>query len=312
VITGVCQENIVIRDKRLTLTGAATPGRHGINGVAPLTDALRIEHSIPGSQQNIILGTFVQGLTISNPHSTCVRIKYQSYVEMTDVEASGCGTGGATGIWVEDGSYFGGARMQLHSNLRGLGAAYQSRASCFECALNGNVDWAASSLEHSTVSLHMSAVSGDNGLEARNFSSIDIRCDIPASGHACSLDATELAGVAESSSTMAFYKAGDFGGYFQALDRSEAQLDGAWQQSNPGINTIDGGSSLRVESLSGASRLMGHTDVTGFSHALIYGSDTVLDGSLTCDQGGDAWVAPEIDLSAPGYTISGCDLAPIP
>jgi hypothetical protein len=55
---------------------------------------------------------------------------------------------------------------------------------------------------------------------------------------------------------------------------------------------------------------MGHTDVTGFSHALIYGSDTVLDGSLTCDQGGNAWVEPGINLT--GYTITGCALAPTP
>jgi hypothetical protein len=315
-ITGICQENIVIRDKRLTLVGASTPGPHGITGVAPLTDALHIQHGISESQQNVETGTVVQGLTISNPHFTCVRITFQSLVEMTDVKASDCGAGAATGIWVQEGSRFFGLRLTLNNNLRGFGATQYSRAICEECDLNGNVNWAASSWDHSTVSLLDSAVNGTRGLQANQYSYIDIDCPSVVSEHVCHLNATAIAGQVFGYSTVAFYGAGEFSGRFQAFDRSQVQLLGARQQSGS-PNLLFGNSSLRVEPFFDgeneveSSRLQGETQVNEFSQAVLHGDSTVLDGSLFCSEGGDASVDGAVDLTG-GAVIDGCDHAPTP
>lgn len=89
------------------------------------------------------------------------------------------------------------------------------------------------------------------------------------------------------------------------------QLLGA-RQLSVGTNNIDGESSLRVEPFTGNSQVVGHTEVSGFSHALFLDGSTVLGvgGSLNCSAAGDAWVDPAIDLVTPGYTITNCDHAP--
>jgi hypothetical protein len=301
-ITGVCMTNIVIRDKALTLTGATAPGPHGITGVAANTDGVRIENS---------RGTHLEGLVISNPLFTGVRIRFFSEVTMTDCEVSDNFAGSATGIWVQESSTFDGTRLRLDGDLHGLGAYGNSRARCYECDINASTSWAVYSLTHSSVTLLDSEVTGNRGLLAADNSYADIDCEWYSSGHACSLTATQTAGTAAGLSAVRFLESGDFDGRLLASDRSEVGLVGARQVSTAANNRIDSGSSLRVEpGESGSSRLMGHTDVTGFSHALFYGAGTVLEGSLTCSAGGDAWVEPGINLTAPGYAISGCDHAP--
>lgn len=297
-ISGICMGNIVIRDKGLTLIGTG-PGPNGITGTAANTDGVRIESS---------RGTHFEGLVISNPLFTGMRIRFHSQVTMTDCEVSGSSGGAATGIWVQEGSAFDGLRLRLDNNLRGLGAVQHARAFCRECDLNGNASFAATATQNAVLSLLDSAVSGNRGINAIEHSYIDIDCLSHVSAHACSLSAANLAGLASGQSTVVFYDAGDFNGRFLAADRSRVHLFGARQQSNPGANLVDDGSSLRVEPFSSDSRLMGHTDVTGFSNALFYGAGTELDGSLSCDGGGDAWVEPGIDQS--GFTIAGCDHAP--
>ena len=299
-ITGVCMTNIVIRDNALTLTGAATPGPHGITGVAASTDGVAIENS---------RGTRLEGLVISNPLFTGVRIRFFSQVTMTDCDVSNISAGSATGIWVQESSTFDGTRLRLDGDLHGLGATGNSRAWCYECDINGSTSWAVYSLSHSSISLLDSEVTGNRGLLAADASSADIDCASLGSGHACSLAATQSAGSAAGLSTVRFYESGDFDGRLLASDRSEVGLVGARQVSTAANNRIDSGSSLRVEpGASGFSSLIGHTEVTGFSHALFYGASTELAGSLTCSAGGDAWVEPGIILT--GYAIAGCDHAP--
>jgi len=299
-ITGVCMANIVIRDKALTLAGAAAPGPHGITGVAANTDGVRIENS---------RGTRLESLVISNPVFTGVRIRYFSEVTMTDCEVSNTSAGSATGIWVQESSTFNGTRLLLDGDLHGLGAIGNSRAWCYECDITDSTSWAVYSVSHSSISLLDSVVTGNRGLLAAEASSADIDCASAGSGHACSLAPTGVAGSAAGLSTVRLYESGDFDGRLLASDRSEVGLVGARQMTAAANNRIDSGSSLRVEpGASGSSGLTGHTDVTGFSHALFYGSSTVLDGSLTCSAAGDAWVEPGIVLTA--YAIGGCDHVP--
>lgn len=302
-INGICSENIVIRDKGLTMIGAASGGPHGITGVAADTDAVLIEDS---------RSTHLEDLTISNPLFTGVRIVVNSEVTMTDCNVSDAGSGiqgRSTGIWVQGSSNFTGTRLTLNNNRNGL-AALQSRAFCRECDFNGNTRFAGFATQNALVSLLDSEVDGALGIAADFQSYIDIDCLSHVSAHPCSLDATGTAGVAAYGSSVVFYDAGPFSGSIEAYGGSQAQVLGAQQQSNPGGNGIDGGSMLHVEPFSDSSRLMGTTHVSGFSHALFRDGTTVLDGSINCDSGGDAWADPAIGLGS--VVISGCDHAPDP
>lgn len=301
-ITGICMENILIRDKALTLMGAANGGPHGITGVTANTDGVRIESS---------RDTVLKNLVISNPLFGGVRIRYHSTVEMSDCEVSNSFAGAGTGIWVESGSRFIGTRLRLDDNLRGLGAAQQSRAFCFECDLNDNVQWAATATQNSVISLLDSVVTGVRGINAQEQSYIDIDCASHVSPHACSLAPTSIAGQALWQSTVGFYEAGDFHGRVEASDRSKAHLIGARQQSIAGDNGIEDESSLNVgPGATGNSRLMGTTNLNGFSRAQMADASTVLDGSLNCESGSDAWVDPAVDLLTPGFTFNNCEHAP--
>jgi hypothetical protein len=301
-ISGICMGNITIRDKALTLSGIGA-GPNGITGTAANIEAVLVEYS---------RGTVLTGLTISNPHFTCIRIRFHSEVQMFDSNVSGCFAGAATGIWAQEGSTFTGTRLQLDNNLRGLGAFQDSRAWCYECDLNNNVRWAASSWNGSQVSLLDSAVTGISGLDARDHSYIDLDCLSHVSSHACSLSVSQRAGFAYTGARVVFYECGDFQGRVEAYEKAIVQLYGARQQAiQNGGNWVDTEASLRVEpGETGNAKLVGSTHINGFSHALFYGSGTELDGSLNCDSGGDAWVEPGIDLVTPGYTINGCDHAP--
>ena len=89
------------------------------------------------------------------------------------------------------------------------------------------------------------------------------------------------------------------------VDKSEGWLLGARQQAIGWKNTVDDGSSLKIEpGVTGNSKLLGTTDVAGFSHVLVINGGTVLDGHMNCVSGGDAFIDMGNDLSA--FTANGC------
>jgi hypothetical protein len=312
-ITGVCLGNFRIDRKDLTLMGASTAGPHGIQGVAADIAGLFISRSDK---------TSMQGLSFLNGADGGVLIDY-SNVSMTDCTVS---NNAGRGISVHQSSFFGGLRLQINDNASsGLVVINQSRADCVECALNGNSSYAAQSNFGSALTLWESVVSGKNGLYTGWHSWLDIDCSasFPATLD-CSLHATQVALRAFEDSTVAIYAAGDFDGALMADGDSKVQLVGARQQSTgwksetdhaPRSNSVSNGSSLRVDpwdnTVAGSSRLMGITNVSEFSHALLYadsaGGDSALVGALNCGSGGDAWMDAGVDLTA--GSITGCDHA---
>jgi hypothetical protein len=319
-ISGICVGNYRIDGKDLTLVGAATTGPHGIKGVATDVAGLVISRSN---------NTVLQNLSFSDGAFWGVRAEYSLFT-MSNCTVS---RNAHNGVNVSNSSRLDGDHLLFEGNARGaLFAGGGSYADCLECDFNGNLRFAAVSDSNSLVTLLDSVVTGRSGIASSNHSYIDIDCASFATSHDCSLHMNEVAGQAVTGSTMAFYGAGDFWGQILAWDRSEAQVLGARQlstgvirdasnpnpNSNPRSNEISSGSSLRVEAWGtidegGSSRLMGITNVTEFSHALLYGAAsggiTVLVGALNCDSAGDAWVDDAgVDLTA--GSINGCELFP--
>jgi hypothetical protein len=323
-ITGICPGNFRIDGKDLTLVGARAPGPHGIDGVAADTAALIISRSN---------NTHLENLSISDSALHGVLALY-SFVSMSNCTVS---RNGWNGINVSNSSRLEADHLLLEANVRGaFFAGGGSYASCMECDFNGNLRFAAVSTSNSVVTLLDSAVTGRSGIASSNHSYIDIDCQSfdDTTPHDCSLHVNETAGTASAGSTVVFYGAGDFWGQVQASEHSVAQLLGARQLSTgvlrdasntnpnatPRSNEISSGAELRVEPLDGTvagrSQLMGTTNVSEFSHALLYGTAPVgpgaisaLVGSLNCMSGGDAWVDAEgVDLT--NGSINDCDHAP--
>lgn len=314
-LTGICLGNYRIDGKDLTLTGAAIAGPHGIQGVATDTAGLVISRSNK---------TVLQNLSFSDGAWQGVRAEYSQFT-MSNCTVS---RNAHNGVNVAHSSRLDGDHLLFEANVRSaLGAGGGSYADCLECDFIDNLRWAAFSNSNSLVTLLDSVVTGRNGLQSSSHSYIDIDCASFETTHPCSLNAAQLAGLAFEDSVLAFYGAGNFWGQVVADGRSEAQLLGASQQSTgqanpptnvtPRSNSISGGASLQVAPYDDgvapplASRLMGTTNVSGFSHALLYGEggSTVLDGSLNCDSAGDAWKDAFVVLAA-GASINGCEHAP--
>jgi hypothetical protein len=314
-ITGVCPGNFRIDGKDLTLLGGKSPGPHGIQGIASDTAALVISRSN---------NTHLENLSISDGAWQGVHA-YYSFFSMSNCTVS---RNAHNGINASNGSRLDGDHLLLEGNARGaLFAGGGSYASCLECDFNGNLRFAAVADGGSLVTLLDSVVTGRSGIASSNYSYIDIDCLSFPTSHPCSLHMNEIAGQSFTGGTVAFYGAGDFWGQVQAYDRSEAQLVGARQLSTgvirddsnpnpnptPRSNQIGSNSSLRVEPLEDvvveSSQLTGTTNVSEFSHALLYGDSTVLAGTLNCGSAGDAIVEASVDL-APGASINGCEHAP--
>ena len=310
-IVGVCNENVRIERKRVTLRGQNPGAVDGIQGVATDRPALLIAYTE---------GAVIDNLSISNGPLTGVGISF-SQVVMSNCRVD---SNGGSGINVSAASLFNATDMSLsHNTGRGLSSNRSSAAFCVRCTLDGNGGFAAQSSLDSIISVQNSVITGARGLAASTGSYVDLDCvSVPGAG-ACGLTATLRAGQAVDRGTVAFYGTQDFSGQILVFDRSHVFLYGARQLgtgTGPGGGTLGNGLGEMSTLLAGPyddgesppqeSQLKGRTDVSGFSRALITGG-TVIDGDLECSSAGDAWIDLGVTVTA-GGAITGCENATTP
>ena len=168
----------------------------------------------------------------------------------------------------------------------------------------------------SLLSLLDSVVTGNRGIGAEVGSYADIDCLTEDTAFPCSLHVTRTAGFASLESTAAL--TGQFAGQVFATDRGEIQFFGAQQTStgidqagNPLPNVLEAHSNLVAapDFVTGTqqSQLKGHTQVSGFSRALLIDATTV-NGTLACDSAGDAW--KDAGVIVTGGPVTGCEHVP--
>jgi hypothetical protein len=289
-ISGICDENVLIEDKRLTLIGAEDGGPHGIQGDEPVP-AVEVLRSRDFRMEN---------LSVSNGPDRGI-VAEESKVSLVDCEVS---DNGSTAISASDSSELWALRMTITGNGgSAFGVNYFSIGFCDECEITGNSRWVAYANRFSLTSIRDSVASGRLGLSSSSNSYIDLDCRSLVTGHDCALDITGRAGHAVYDSYLSFYSAGDFNGQVKADNRSKAELVGA-RQVSPGFSGGDENDVLQQ------SRLTGDTNLEGFSRALLR-DESVLDGTLNCGSGSDAWADSGVVLEI-GASINGCASAPAP
>ncbi|HVF58412.1 MAG TPA: right-handed parallel beta-helix repeat-containing protein [Thermoanaerobaculia bacterium] len=308
-VRGLCNENVQIQRKRLTLHGL-DPATDGIRGVAPdppAVAALHVWYANGGLVENL-------SFTDTSPGGVGLALGYSFF------EARNCRMVGnpANGVRVSLSSVFFGTEVTLaDSGGAGLLVQRSSEAFCTGCRLENNAGFAADARFGSLLTLLDGVVTGSRGLRAVNQSYADIDCVTEDTAYPCSLNVTRTAGLAIGESTVSPYGAGPFAGQLVAFDHGEIYVYGAQQTStgvgpsgNPLPNTFEHFSTLVVEQAfetGEQSQLKGHTQVSGFSRALLRDATTV-NGTLACDSAGDAWKDPGVIVT--GGPVTGCEHVP--
>lgn len=309
-VRGICQENVEIRGKQVTLRGA-DPLLDGIEGVAG---------SSTGAALAILYvdGVRLEDLSISGSPAIGVGM-WLSHVTMAGCHVAGNAGGG---VHVSSSSFLIADGLIVTGNARGLQAQHGGNAFCIGCTFADHTGFAALALRGGLLSLLASTVTGRDGVAASGDSYADIDCfSEAATGHPCAMSVTRRAVFAGNGATSALFGAGDFTGQVVADDRGHVFVFGA-RQTAPGKN-LDGAdlpnvvanlatlwATPLVDEAVHPSRLMGHTNVDGFGRALL-DDTTEIDGQVTCARAGDAWAGPGVVLT-PGSTIVDCEHAPPP
>ena len=301
-VRGLCNENVQIHRKRLTLHGLdpATDGVRGTAPVAPAVAAVHVWYSV---------GVHVENLSFSDtsPGGVGLAAGYST------ITAHNCRMAGSSsnGVRVSLSSVFIGTEVTLaDSGGAGLLVQRNSQAFCTGCRLENNAGFAADARFGSLLTLLDGVVTGNRGLRASTESYADIDCVTEDTAYPCSLNVTGTAGFAIGQSTVSPYGAGPFAGRLVAFDRGEIYVYGAQQTSTGPNNTFEHFSTLVVEQAfetGEQGQLKGHTQVSGFSRALLRDATTV-DGTLACDSAGDAW--KDAGVTVTGGPVTGCEHVP--
>lgn len=311
-VRGLCNENVRIEGRRLTLRGA-DPAADGIRGVAadpPATAALEVWYS------GLV---HLENLSIRHSGGIGLGLWY-SGAEVRNCDVTGNAT---IGLHVSSGSFLDGTELEISGNGRqGLNVQRNALAFCRGCRLENNATWAAVANFGGLLSVLDGVITGGRGIQALNGSYADIDCVSEDNPYPCSLNVTAVAAFAINNSTAATWGAGPFAGQLAAFDRGEIYVYGAQQTStgvgptgNPRPNFFDYSSTLVVEphfdaaGVGHQSQLAGSTHINTFSRALLI-DGSAINGTLSCASAGDAWADAGVTVS--GAAISGCEHVPPP
>ena len=312
-IKGICNENVRIERKQVTLRGV-DPTLDGIRGVAATP-------SVPGLSIFYSDGVVIQDLSISDGPAVGVGM----FFSQVTMERCRIANNASTGMNVSSASFLNALELTISNNVgRGLNVQRGAITFCTGCTLTDNVSNAAFATLNGTLTLLDSAVSGRHGIVANFGSYADIDCvSSPTTSVTCGMNVTGRAAFALGGATAALFGAGDFSGQLIAVDRGLVYLFGARQVApgtNPGgfpvPNNVGGFGTLQAEpfvdelDVAHQSQLKGATGVNTFGRALLLG-ETVVDGSLTCESAGDARADPGVVVTA-GGSIIGCEHASAP
>lgn len=305
-ITGICVENVVIRDKDVMLKGTTKPSLDGIRSVRS-TPALTIRGSGIDALDSLSfsnsagIGVSIQGATATltnclfqNNGTNGLRVNASAVVTATALTFAG---NGAASISVNDGQFF-----------------------CTGCDVSGN-NFAVQAIRGAIVSLLDTMVTGRRGILAGDGGTIaDVDCVFGGTPHPCGVQVTGLAAFAVGGGLASLFGVGDFTGRVDAEDGGTVsllgsrQIAGAQPGQGPATNAADIFGRIEVGTLFDVSppvqsRLLS-TDAAHFGKVLLT-DDTILSGTIRCSSAGDAFVDPTI-IALPGSAVTGCDHSKLP
>ena len=298
LISGVCVENVLIRNKDVSLRGTQKPALDGIRSADPSTPALTVRGTVIAQ---------LNDLSFSGSAGTGVAIRDGARMNVANCLIE---NNGIVGLSIDSRAFVLGSGVTFTDNPATNTLVSDAQFFCTACDFTGG-GAAAVSIRGSIVSLLDSAVSGEFGIAADEIGSyIDFDCVTRNTSHPCTMNVTGAAAFASFSSTAAFFGTGNFTGQLIADDRGTIRLNGALQRltsSDGQPNVADNLAEIIVAPLSGSPSLLRNTVATHFARVLITGNSS-LTGSLQCSSAADAFLDPTV-IRLPGTTVTGCENA---
>jgi hypothetical protein len=298
-ITGICVENVFIRDKDVSLRGTQKPSLDGIRSVDPSFPALTVRGSVIAE---------INDLSFSNSAGTGVAIRGGAIMRINHCLFENNAT---VGLRVDSGANVRSDDSTFTGNANSNTNTADAQFFCVACDFNGGGP-AAVSTRGAIVSLNDCVVTGSLGIiadEVGAFVDFDCTSDTP---HPCSLNVTGPAAIGTFSGTARLFGAGSFSGQLIADDRGTVRLDGSVQRvgsSDGQPNFVDALGEIIVSPLFDVSppaqSLILSTQAAHFARVLLT-NDSVLKGSIQCSGAADAFLDPTV-IRFPGSSVTGCE-----
>lgn len=298
LIAGICMENVLIRDKDISLRGIQSPSLDGIRSATASLPALTVRGSVIATISN---------LSFNKSPGTGAAVRGGANITFSNCRFEE----NNVGLRVDAGSFVLGNDLTFTANVNSNANASDAMFFCIACDVNGGGP-AAVAIRGAIVSLLDSVVTGSMGLVSQDrSSSADIDCTTINTPHACSMNVSEFAARAVAGGTASLFAAGPFSGQIIADDRGTVRLDGAQQIGGP-PNFADNLGEIIVAPLLDPpmqSALRG-AQAAHFARVLLTG-DSTLNGSIQCSGAADAFLDPTVTVTS-GSIVSGCEHASVP
>jgi hypothetical protein len=303
LIAGICTENVLIREKDISLRGIQTPALDGIRSTNPSLPALTFRGSVIATVTNL-------SFSLSAGAGAAVRgggnITFTNCLFDRD----------NVGLRVDSGSFVIGNGLTFTANINSHANASGGQIFCIGCDVSGGGP-AAVAIRGSVVSFLDSVITGSQGLvSVDRGSSADIDCATIDTPHACGINAGGFAALGVSGGTASLIAVSDFSGQLIADDRGTVRLDGSRQSSTGGPPNVADSlgeiivAPLFVDGQQVAQSLLRGAQAAHFARVLFTG-DSILNGSIQCSGAADAFLDPTV-TSLPGSAVSGCEHASVP
>lgn len=303
IVAGICVENVLIRDKDVSLRGQQMPSLDGIRSPVPGVPALIVRGSVIAS---------ITGLSFSFNPGPGAAIRDGANMTLANCLFE---NNAAAGLRIDSGAFVVANDSTFTANRGPAANTADAQFFCISCDI-GAVGPAAVASRGSIVSLLDSVVTGAQGLVAQDRgSAADLDCDTFDTPHACSMNVSQSAALGIAGGTASLIRAGDFSGQIVADDRGTVRLDGARQiatNSGGAPNIADNLGEIIVAPLADppAQSILRGAEAAHFARVLLTG-DSILKGSIRCSGAADAFLDPAV-TPEPGSTVSGCEHASVP
>lgn len=301
LIAGICVENVLIRNKDVSLRGTQAPSLDGIRSAIASTPALSVRGPVLAE---------INDLSFSNSPGTGVRIAGGANMRIGNCLFE---NNGSVGLRVDSEAFVIGTSLTFTANPNTNTSTSDAQFFCRTCDFNGGGP-AAVSTRHAFVSLADSAVTGTLGIVADQHAAyIDFDCVTLVSTHPCTMNVTGPAAIGTFGGTAILFGAGNFTGQLIADDRGTVRLNGSVQRagsSDGQPNIVDSLGEITVSRSElffvtpPTESLILNTVARNFGRVLLTGS-SALGGSIQCSGAADAFLEPTV-IRSPGSSVTGC------
>jgi hypothetical protein len=302
VISGICTENVVIRDKDVNLRGSSgDPTLDGIRGKLSTTPALTVRGSVIAT---------IRSLSFSNSAGQAVSI--QSGANET-ISSCRFENNGNIPLQVTSGAMVIADSLTFNANTGRSIAVSGAQFFCTSCDVSGN-GFALVASRGAIASLLDTVISGGRGILASDGgTSADIDCASVVTSHPCMINVTGVAAQADTGARATLLDVGDFTGQLMAEDAGTVSLIGA-RQTSGATNDADFFGRIVAEANVDVNpptqSLLRATNAAHFARVLVT-DNTVIQGAIQCTAAADAVLDATVTV-AQGATITGCEHASTP